>query len=272
MEIAGDNDQRLRMMFDTIQQWQNRVEHPPLTAEAGSSLAADDRALPTLPASHVAYSGLLVAVEHLHLFRTAFANSQLIYPTAYFTILRTALMGAAQAVWVLAGPRQQRVAHALMIAIDDINQRRKLLQDLGTLPTEQQAAADAELRNLATRLDEAEAAATAHGIQLGNITRYTLNMTTVIKQAAQLAFPNNDASSTLIRDRAGFLWRNASGHAHGTPSSRLTLIRTDQVARRPDGSGVGKPDASIENITTVAMNPFSLAKEAWTLYDRRRRP
>jgi hypothetical protein len=83
-----------------------------------------------MPASHVAYNGILGAVEHLHLFRTTFMATGLLYPAAYYTVLRSALMGAAQAVWVLVGPRPKWLDHALWIFIDDVTQKRKLINGL----------------------------------------------------------------------------------------------------------------------------------------------
>lgn len=272
MEIPGETGRRLEKAFAAIEGWQTRVEQEPLVPAPGSSLAADDQTLPSLPASHVAYNGLLVAVEHLHLVRATFKSTHLLYPAAYFTVLRTALMGASQAVWVLAGSRQQRREHALQIVIDDINQRRKLLQDLGTLPTEHQTAADQNLRKLAERLDEASTAANQLGLQFGDIGRYKLNMTTVIKEATELAFPGDNENNATIRARAGFLWRSASGHAHGTPSSRLTLIRVEDAVRRPDGSAVAKPDPSIDGISVSLFNATLMVSEAWRLYDLRCQP
>jgi hypothetical protein len=269
MEITGATGRRLEKAFTAIESWQDRVQQDPLTAQPGSSLAADDRTLPSQPASHVAYSGLLVAVEHLHLVRSTFMATHLLYPAAYFTVLRTAMMGASQAIWVLTGQRQKRCEHALRIVIDDINQRRKLIEDLGTLTAEHQAVVDESLRKLATRLDEASAAATQIGLRLDNIKKYKLDMTTVIKEATRSAFPGTDEDSAKMRESAGFLWRSTSGHAHGTPSSRLTLIRAEDAVRRPDGSVTVQPEVSIDGITVVLFNVMLMTSEAWRLYDLR---
>jgi hypothetical protein len=198
--------------------------------------------------------------------------THLLYPSAYFTVLRTALMGASQAIWVLAGQRHQRREHALRIVIDDINQRRKLIEDLGILSVEQQAASDDSLRKLAHRLDEAATAADHIGLQLDNIRKYKLDMTTVIKEAANSVFPGVDESNAKIRESAGFLWRTASGHAHGTPASRLTLIRAEDAVRNPDGTATVKPEPSIEAVTIVLFNVTLLTNEAWRLYDLWRLP
>ncbi|WIX83002.1 hypothetical protein QRX50_20670 [Amycolatopsis carbonis] len=181
-------------------------------------------------------------------------------------------MGASQAMWVLAGQRQQRREHALRIVIDDINQRRKLVRDLGTLPAEHQAIADQDLRKLDVRLDEASIAADQIGLQLANIKAYKLDMTTVIKDATNLAFPGSDEHSAKIRASAGFLWRTTSGHAHGTPSSRLTLIRVEDAVRKPDGSATAKPEPSIDRIAVALHNAIMMTNEAWRLYDLRCQP
>jgi hypothetical protein len=272
MEIPSEQGARLQKMFVGIEGWQARVELDPLVPAEHSSLAADDKAFPLMPTSQVAYNGILGAVEHLHLFRTTFMATRLLYPAAYYTVLRSALMGAAQAVWVLAGPRPNRLDHALRIFIDDVNQKRKLINDLGDLTDEQQAHADRDRAKLAARLDEAATAATGLGMTFRDITSYKLDMTTVIKEAISLANPQNTVEAAAIRSGAGLLWRMTSGHAHGTPSSRLNLIRFDDVVRRPDGSAFAKPDSPIEYISGAAAAATLLTNEAWRLYDLRCQP
>jgi hypothetical protein len=121
---------RLATMFPAIERWAERTRTAPVTPQAGSSLAADDRIFPAMPPSHLAYAGIVTATEHLELFREAFQATGKLYPAAYFTLLRTALMGSAQAVWLLKpAQRIQRQENALRIVRDDIKQRMGLLSD-----------------------------------------------------------------------------------------------------------------------------------------------
>lgn len=79
MEIPGEQGARLQKMFFGIEGWQARVKLDPLVPAERSSLAADDKVFPLMPASHVAYNGILGAVEHLHLFRATFMATRLLY-------------------------------------------------------------------------------------------------------------------------------------------------------------------------------------------------
>src|SRR4051794_8201886 len=133
--MSSDEEERawlLRLetrMFPVVEEWCGRITRPPVTPAPGSSLARDDQAYCRLPASHLVYGGIVTAVEHLEFFRESFlATARTLPPTAYFTVLRTALMGVAQALWVLKpADRATRVEHALKIVRDDIHQSRGLL-------------------------------------------------------------------------------------------------------------------------------------------------
>ena len=59
------------------------------------------------------------------MFRETLTRTGNLYPSAYFTILRTALMGSAHAVWLLKpDEHQQRLKNALFIVRDDIEQTK----------------------------------------------------------------------------------------------------------------------------------------------------
>jgi hypothetical protein len=259
-------------MFTTIEQWQARADRDPVIPAARSSLATDDLAYPAVPASQVAYNVIITAVEHLHLFASAFQATALLYPSAYHPGLRTALIAAAQAVWVLGDTRPERRRHALEIVIDDINQRCKTINDLGDLTSERQALAETELARLTQLLNEATTAAATAGLTLSQPSKHKLTMERVIKKAVALANPQATDDAKVLRDGAGLLWRTGSGHAHATLSSRMRMIKIDGVTHRPDGSMVGRPDTRIEDITLPAMAAFLLTNTAWRLYDQRCQP
>ncbi|MCS7483733.1 hypothetical protein ACFFQW_35090 [Umezawaea endophytica] len=185
----NDKDQawtvRLEKMFPTIEQWGARIRSANVTVPApDSSLARDDRFYPAMPASQLAYGALATAVEHPDFFRVAFQGTQTLYPTAYFTVLRSALMGGAQAVWVLKPPRVARLENALRLARDDIKQRSALLSD--DVPTalgfaEQIATARQALRQ---ELGDVQAAAATLELDPVQVRDWRLNMTNVIKSVA----------------------------------------------------------------------------------------
>lgn len=271
MPNREEADRRLEKLFTAVAAWASRIEAPPLAASSRSSLAADDQAFPSLPASAIAYNGLVTAVEHLDYFRTALQANGRIYPAANYTVLRSALMGAAQAVWVLAPQaRKERVGHALEIAVDNYNQQRKLVAAATAMTVEQQAVADRVIAALDARLDEAAVLATSLGKNPANIRKWKLDMTRAITEAVELANPVGTDDAAVIRSGTGLLWRSQSGHAHGTPGSRLSLISHDSVVDDGNGTLWAATSTSFEQIVTATGAATLLLNEAWRLYDLRR--
>ncbi len=256
-------------MFDAIEQWCARIEQEPLRPAPGSSLANDDAVFPPLPASSVAYNGLLTAVEHLDFFRAALTATRTLYPAAYYTVLRSALMGSAQAVWVLMPPNPAtRAEHSLRIAVDSYKQERKRINELTNLTDDQQLVVAQSIAKIGTRLSEAAAAANTLGINGSTVAKWQLNMTMVIKEAIDLAFPDGTEESTAIRESIGMLWRSQSGHAHGVPHSRLSRVRSTDVVSRADGTAYARSTTQIADIGVAATAPTFLTSEGWRHYDR----
>ena len=82
----------------------HRIEQP----ERSSDLAEDNKIFEWMAVSEVARLSLVASGEHLRLALDAVKAGQL-YPSSHFTVLRGALVGASQAVWVLA-PSKRVVA------------------------------------------------------------------------------------------------------------------------------------------------------------------
>lgn len=108
MRSTTPTDQRyldaIQSTYVDLERWQARgatTERP----QPGSELAVDDVVFPRHPISEVARMSLALSSEHLRLARDAMEAGQL-YPSAHFTVLRSGLVGAAQAVWVL-GPAER---------------------------------------------------------------------------------------------------------------------------------------------------------------------
>lgn len=110
MPITESQRLALTQMLDTssdLDGWRLRahnVEEP----QRGSELAIDDLLFKRMPLSQLARLSLASAGEHLRLALDAIKVGQL-YPSSHFTVLRGALVGASQAVWMLA-PEDQRSA------------------------------------------------------------------------------------------------------------------------------------------------------------------
>lgn len=270
MRISPEWVPRFDEMGTAVLAWRARIEQPPVFAERGSSLAKDDETYPDMPASAVAYNGILTAVEHLEFFFAALDATRTLYPAAHYTTLRTALMGSAQAVWVLAaGDRTVRRARALRIAVDDLHQERKMFPDIREfLPEDRHAAIDARIAELDSLLQKATAAAIGLNLSDTNVPKWTLNMTDVIRDAAEHVHGKGD-ENTDIRASTRLLWRTQSGHAHGVPGSRQRLVRQGDPVVNPDGTGWARAGTTIEDVGVAAGAATLLTSEAWRLYDLR---
>lgn len=161
-----------------------------------------------------------------------------------------------------------RADHALRIAIDSYNQERKRINELTNLTDDQQVVVAQSLAKIDTRLSESATAANALGLNGSTVTKWQLDMTTVIKQAIDLAFPDGAEESTAIRESIGMLWRSQSGHAHGAPHSRLSRVRTTDVVRRADGTAYARSTTQIADIGVAATAQTLLTSEGLRLYDR----
>ncbi|WP_133734322.1 hypothetical protein [Nocardia ignorata] len=100
----GEYEAAVRGTFDQLDRWRNAA--PIFEPWSGSQLVGDDDDWPGFALSQVAYGGLSVAAEHLQALRVHIDPSSSpvvnLFPTAHSTLCRTALVGAAQTVWLLA--------------------------------------------------------------------------------------------------------------------------------------------------------------------------
>ncbi len=260
---------RLGRMKKPVEIWQERTsgeDTGPPPVEPGSSLADDDQVFPSHPVSSVAWHGLLTAVEHLDFTLSAMAATRTLYPSAYFTTLRAGLLGAAQAVWVLApANRAERQLRALAAAMTNYEEQRKAYGAIPAVTAEEQAAVAEARGRIDKRLDEAAAAAVSLGKDPAKARTLRVNATEVIKLAAAVAVPGK-----VEQPYAMFLWRTASGHVHGHPYTRLLQLRSDHVVEDPDGRLWARETGSIMEIGTAASAVFMITAKAWELFDQRR--
>lgn len=276
-QVDDDEDeawqQRLEQrMFPLVKGWAKRTRTVPQTPAAGSSLAKDDTFFSPQPPSQLAYAGMVTATEHLDLFRIAFLASRALYPSAYFTLLRSALMGSAQAIWVLrASPRTKRVENALRLVRDDLKQRKGMLQEPPATIDLDADEFEGERDNLAEWLVWVQDAAERIELDRSAVPRWQLSMTDVIKKAGELVHHGGEDDAE-IQYGTLLLWRMQSGHAHGTPSARLTQIKPEEIIQRSDGTNWAKATTSMADVGAAASAAVMLLAEAWKTYDTRCRP
>lgn len=243
--------------YADLDRWRLRA-HRLETPQPRSELDADDKVFPKHPVSETARLSLTSSGEHLRAVATTIEAVQL-YPTATFTTLRGALVGAAQAVWILSPDdphdRQQR---ALAVVRESYVQLRaydnEVLKDPGLTETERLEVLD-HVEWLTTRIGEVDALRTSGArLDLTNI---------VIPGALNAAFDNERLTA------AGILqWRMMGGDAHVLP---WAIVRRGTFSGPEDehGRSEGAVAGNFGHIAEPFILAYRLVRVGWGLFDRR---
>ncbi|MGB3687328.1 MAG: hypothetical protein WA991_16055 [Ornithinimicrobium sp.] len=246
--------------YPALDGWRVRSRSPE-RPERGSELDVDANVWGWHPPYEVARQSLIAAVQHLNLARTAI-EAQEVYPTSHFTVLRGALVGAAQSVWLLspddALERQQRALRVI-----DEWYRRRAQYNNAVDPAGLSDSDRATLRDQTKHLKERRRQAR----HLWNRTDTLkademLNLTKVITWASCDTFTDPAQQSNV-----NSLWNLMSGDAHalGWP---LT-VRGHSWAKDRDGLGVAAAPGDLLDIAQPYVASFRLLKRGWSLFDRR---
>lgn len=246
--------------YQVLDGWRARSRSPE-RPERGSELEADAQVWAWHPPYEVARQSLIAAAQHLNFARTAIEAHE-VYPTSHFTVLRGALVGAAQGVWLLAPDdateRQQR---ALRV-IDEWYRRREQYNN---------SVASADLSDVdGTKLHDQTRHLQERRCQARQLWTRTdtlgaderLNLTSVITWAGADTF-----TDPAQRSDAKLLWNLISGDAHALGWS-LTLRGRDWAKDR-DGLGVAAAPGDLLDVAQPYVASFRLAKRGWSLFDRR---
>lgn len=229
----------------------HRVEEP----QRGSELGVDDQIFERMAISQLARLSLIAAGEHLRLALDAI-NAQQLYPSSHFTVLRGALVGASQAVWILESEdRNVRRERGLTVLTEMYAQMDKYYGFLESTPLD--AADRASLVDQRRWLTERRGDVTSI-----RTTTATLNLTEIIGAAADHAFLDRTS-----RDAARRLWREMSADAHVLGWS-LFQRTTFGPAERRTGVGEGKAPGSLEHVAEPFLASYRLLKCGWSLFDR----
>lgn len=250
--------ERILSCADQLDRWRLRVQQVE-QPERGSDLDGDDRAFPFHRVSEVARASLAISGENLRMAVDAIRCRNL-YPSAHFTSLRSALVGACQAVWILAPDdgatrkdRGLRVADEMYV---ESAKYHRATQELAPNLSEADLAELAEqLTWISGRRQQLAAVRTS---------RTALNLTVdVIPSAANIVYPD-------LRRRAdvSLLWRQLSSDAHVLGWSmfmRSEFGSTD----RASGLAVLAAGGSPKSIAQPFVASFEILRTGWSLYDRR---
>lgn len=229
----------------------HRVEQP----ERTSDLAIDDAIFPHHAISQLVRGSLVHSGEHLRLALDALHRRQL-YPSAHFTALRGALVGGAQAVWILSpeerGERQERGLIAIAEMYDQLGKYYRSLAN---------TSADAENTRLADQVTWLD----GRRDQVASLRRSkaALNLTALIASAADTTFEARGHRESIQR-----LWREMSADAHVLGWSVFQRSEFVQPDRRT-GIGEGKAPGSPTHVAEAFLGTYRILKEGWSLFDRR---
>lgn len=246
--------------FEKLDTWRERLAGEPFVPAPGSALAADDPDWPWLPASQLAWMGLAGATDHLNGFRSHIESRQL-FPFSSLSLSRSALLGAAQAVWILSPTDSEtRIKRARIVAVYIYTYRIKYLEDLKNMTHYDDSGITLQLNNDYARLAGIEAKRVADG------QKETLKATNMIDAATKAVFVNRDS----LNQESLLAWQAGSGAAHG---QMWPMYNTRAMKQTGPDDGTGIASFKVGGTLSVMANPycaaFELAKRGWNLLDHR---
>lgn len=224
-----------------------------------SSLAVDDALFADLPMSQSIWQSMLAAHDHL-LGVQVWLKAREKFPVVQYSVLRGALVGSAQAVWLLAGAsRPERQMRGLRVAEEATRHHLAWSQELTRADAGNKSANAAMNRHLQDRLDEIRC------LRVEFSDKAKLNTTEIVEWAANHTFQEED-------DRlfTRLLWKAGSGDAHALGWPRYA--RRDWAAPVQEGPNFVMLVGDLRDIADYFLHSFGLLKEAWRLLELRGSP
>lgn len=258
MALTESERVALAQMLDAapdLDRWRIRA-HSVEVPERGSDLAIDDEVFAHMAISQLARMSLVLAGEHLRLALDAIRARQL-YPSSHFTVMRGALVGASQAVWIL-GPedRDQRTERGLTVLAEMYNQMGKYYRFLAGTHLDDDDRARLDDQQTWLRERQAGVAAVRTGFA-------SLNLTDVVGAAADHVFADGRRQEAARR-----LWKEMSADAHVLGWSLFQRSTFESPDRRT-GVGEGRAPGSPGHVAEPFVASHQLLKCGWSLFDRR---
>jgi hypothetical protein len=255
---------KIRSTFDQVGTWHRT---PVFVPTVGSQLRADDDAWPYMSISQLSKVGLDVAAEHLHASRVLIDAGELL-PFAHRSLLRTALVGAAQTVWLLAaddGAERTRRHRVLLATV--YNRHRQYLGGLLTLNALQGEPHDTNTQLVHDHIIGRKNELDTQRAQQGEKANW--NDTEAIKEAARACWAKSPKVDVLVQE-ALLEWQAGSGASHGLVWSALGQAGTSLVTG-PDAQGLAVTSAggSHRRIANAYMLAYCLTSYGWELLRKR---
>ncbi|TQR87672.1 hypothetical protein D8S82_05630 [Mycobacterium hodleri] len=252
----SEREKRIRFTFDELDQWLKTMTQA-FTPSIGSALELDDQDWPTLPVSQLAHVGLAVAADHLDAIRCHLDASHL-FALTDLTICRSALVGASQAVWILApNERGDRLSRARMLAADALRYHGQYMEALRVADPR-----DPNVPLVGSHIAMRSAELKAKRLEEGPLVRH--ENTRMIREAASAVFPPELAAEASLE------WQSGSGAAHGFAWPILNSPDTKQVGNADDGGlAEFQAVASLGRMANGYLAAFHMARAGWSLLRNR---
>lgn len=256
MSLSQTERAALTQIFEAepdLERWRLRtqnVEEP----QSYSDLALDDEIFPQMAISQLVRWSLASSGEHLRLALDALRAKQL-YPSSHYTVLRGALVGASQGVWILCpSDREERRERGLSAIAEMYTQMGKYYNSLEDLTESDRHRLDDQKVWLKDRKD---------GVAAVRKRAEALTLTNVIQIAAKEVFPSPSHHEAVRR-----LWREMSSDAHVLGWS---LFQRSSFGTTDPRTGIGEAQAigSLADLAEAFLPSYRILKHGWSLYDRR---
>jgi hypothetical protein len=253
----AEREQKLRETFPKLDEWQ-RWGSTAFRPEQGSELETDDQDWPSIPVSQIAHVGLQVAADHL-LAVQVHIEARRLFAFSHLTLCRSALLGAAQAVWVLA-PHDSvlRLKRARAVAAHSHWKHLQFLRGLQGIAPQPDQNTDTVAALVDSRVEELDQKRDAAAEVL------KLNNTDMIREAVGAVFDAAYAAEAVV------LWQSGSGAAHGFVWPMLGT--TDTVQSSPaDQAGLAEfqVGGSLSRMSNGYFAAFHMADRGWKLLRQR---
>lgn len=267
--------ERLSRAFDAVENWRDMTSSAPLRCRPGSVLREDDRANPPYPVSVPAWIAIVQSVEHLNAIRLLFQGTGALFPSAYFSMARPALLGACRAVWILSpAQREERQRRAWLCRKEEADGVIAMTSDIVTnqrfneLPNAKELRSTAEKSKASAKvIDDALIA-----LLKSRESTTRINLTKMVEQAARHVFGAHP--DPFLESGVLFNWRTSSGDAHAL-SWQMQLRNPDPITKTDESEPGYRTEFWTSSVSDLMQNVCGITlilNEALDLFQELRQP
>lgn len=252
--------ERLGTLFQEISKW-GAGEAPPVDVQPGSRTAGDDTVTAPYHLSHAVAVALGAAQDHLHALRTLVADAGTLHTSSPFTLVRAAMEGAGQALWLLQPhDRRVRALRRFQMAVRDADERRRAHMRILEMKPKETIEREQHFEAACDRFVEL---AEASGITRQEVMARSPGYGTIVAASGPCA--------GVSCEQMEGMWRMASGYAHGQTWSLLgSADLAPQGAWSQDGVRIFKITADVPTVWMATSLAVLATKEARYLNNKHR--